>query len=658
MAVAGKNLKKRNLNSAGQKTAKKARISVEQSEDELSGSSSASEGEDLEQALSGSDSEQDELDLSSDQDELDQSGDDESQDSVDGSDGEQEEGKKGKESGEGGQHTEQRKLLKERKMQRKSGAEVQQIKSLWERLRVKSPPMPKPVREKLCNEVWELSKDCISDLVLKHDASRVVQTLVKYSSKERREQIVEALKGKFYLLATSSYGKYLLVKLLHYGSRTSRQAIIDELHGRLRKLMRHKEGAYVVEDLYVLYATQEQRKQMIKEFWGAEYAVFKDTHKDVDIEQACAVSVEKRNIIARNLVGTITASVEKGSAGFQILHAAMKEYVTIANEKETSEFIELLEDHYAELVHTPEGAEVACTLTAKANAKQRKVIVKDLKDHTDNLIKNEYGNAVFITALNCVDDTVLMFKAFAPAAKENLAEYAVHKYARRPFLYILLGLDGKYFSPLVQKDLNRYSRMAEATSKKPALQRRHELLKRFAPVYLETISEHLSTILDENLGSQFVAEVLSSDELYEQLSKDDVQKYQEIVSQIIAFYKGDISEKAHPINTPFSARLLKSLIQGGKWDSKAREFIPLSKVEGLGQDFAQRFYDDIIDSSNLLEWINNKNSSFTVVALYEVLSKDSKSGFSKDLKKIASKITDDEQNKGARLLVKLLNSKH
>ena len=55
----------------------------------------------------------------------------------------------------------------------------------------------KAQRDKLCDEVWELSHDVINDLVMKHDASRVVQTLVKYSSKERRDIIVNSLKGSF-----------------------------------------------------------------------------------------------------------------------------------------------------------------------------------------------------------------------------------------------------------------------------------------------------------------------------------------------------------------------------------------------------------------------------------------------------------------------------
>ncbi|CAI8494596.1 unnamed protein product [Hanseniaspora opuntiae] len=191
-------------------------------------------------------------------------------------------------------------LLKERKLKRSGGREIESIKKLWEKLRAKD--TTKKEKTALCEEIWELSSDSIAELVLKHDASRVVQSLVKYSDVKKRDQIVIALKGKFADLAKSSYGKYLLVKLLHYGSKDSRQIIIDELHGNLRKLMRHREGAYVVEDLFVLYANQKQRNQMLQEFWGSEYAVFAVENKDLKIEEVCAENVDKRRNIQRNLV--------------------------------------------------------------------------------------------------------------------------------------------------------------------------------------------------------------------------------------------------------------------------------------------------------------------------------------------------------------------
>ncbi|QOU22053.1 hypothetical protein BRETT_002218 [Brettanomyces bruxellensis] len=86
-------------------------------------------------------------------------------------------------------HENQKKLLQERKKNRKSGIEVEQIKRLWEKLRVRNPPVPSDVRKKLCDETWKLCEGVIGDLVLKHDASRVVQTLVKFSDKERRDKI-------------------------------------------------------------------------------------------------------------------------------------------------------------------------------------------------------------------------------------------------------------------------------------------------------------------------------------------------------------------------------------------------------------------------------------------------------------------------------------
>ena len=627
--------KKNSKRSAAQdsKPVKKARISVESSEDELDQLSEASSSDDdLDEIISGDEEEEEK-----------EEGDEETT------------GAEAKEGEGSSNHGEQRKLLKERKLQRSSGSEIQQIKNVWEKLRVKTPPLPKAIREKLCDEIWNLSKDNFSDLILKHDASRIVQTLIKYSSRERREEIVNALKGKYYVLATSSYGKYLLVKLLHYGTKNSRQVIINELHGNLRKLMRHREGAYVVEDLFVLYATNEQRQQMIREFWGSEYAVFRDEHSNLTIEEVCASSVEKRNIISRNLLGTITASVEKGSTGFQILHAAMREFVKIADAKQTTEMIDLLHEQFAELVHTPEGADVACTLLSKANAKERKLILRSLKDHAAKLITNEHGNMVFINILMCVDDTVLVYKTFGPAIKDVLGDFITDKYGRRPFIYILLGLSGRYFSPIIKKELERYYEMASKTSKKDPHARRMELMDKFSNIYLNTVGKEYDSILVNNIGTQFISEMLTSDEFYNQLDEKNVAKYQEILSSIAIYFKGDVTEENHPIHDAFSPRLLKSLISGGKWNNKEKKVEPFEHITELGVPFAAKFYDEIIDSTNLLVWINEPDSSFTIVALYETLkSADEGKQFVKDLKAVKKEITTEATNKGAQLLLKLM----
>lgn len=573
------------------------------------------------------------------------------------------------------QHQEQRETLAKRKLQRKSGTEVQRIKNLWEKLRVTKPAPTKQIRDKLCDEIWELSQDVLLDLVMKHDASRVVQTLIKYSSKPRRDQIVLALKGNYYQLATSSYGKYLLIKLLHYGSKESRALIVDELHGKLRKLMRHREGAYVVEDLFVLYSTAEQKHQMIREFWGSEYAVFKESGKGKTIVEIIHESSEKKQLIMTNLFGTISASIDKGSTGFQILHAAMKEYVSIlvddieVNDKQIRDFIEILHEQFAELVHTQEGSEVASTLIALANAKERKLIIRSLKDHNTKLISNEYGNIVLITLYMTVDDTVLLHKSFNLDlfTENDIPEIIKAKFSRRPLLYLLNGLDGKYFSPLIQKDLKSYEELAyKKTSKKPQEQRQEEIVSRALPlIYKGVLSTTAAThpegsftsLLSVNMASQFISElILTTTDVKEVNDELRPQLLSEIFDVTI---KGDILEDFHIINkAPFASRALKSLIQGNEYrfnsETKKLEATNEEKIPGVGTELAIKIAEQIIGTDKLLDWANSQGS-FVIVALYEVLKSSDAKVFNimnKELKKNKSKL--DLDNKGSQLLFNLL----
>jgi pumilio family protein 6 len=47
----------------------------------------------------------------------------------------------------------------------------------------------------------------VKDLVLKHDASRIIQTLVKRGTAKEREEIAGELKGQYKALAQSRYSK-------------------------------------------------------------------------------------------------------------------------------------------------------------------------------------------------------------------------------------------------------------------------------------------------------------------------------------------------------------------------------------------------------------------------------------------------------------------
>jgi pumilio family protein 6 len=47
----------------------------------------------------------------------------------------------------------------------------------------------------------------IKDIVFKHDASRIVQTVVKWGGQKERDEVAVELKGKYKELAQNKYAK-------------------------------------------------------------------------------------------------------------------------------------------------------------------------------------------------------------------------------------------------------------------------------------------------------------------------------------------------------------------------------------------------------------------------------------------------------------------
>lgn len=538
------------------------------------------------------------------------------------------------------QHAEQKKMREERKLAKPNGERIQHIKQIWERLRVKQ-GTPAPVRQKLLDEAWAASKDKIKDLVLKHDASRVVQTMFKYSDKEKRVAITKALKGTYVELARSSYGKYLLVKLLHYGSKEIREDVLNELYGNFRKLMRHREGAYVIEDAYRDYATATQKRQIVREFYGSEFAIFKDHAKDMSLADIIAENPEKRPFLMKNLRVTISAAVQKGSIGFTIIHAAMLEYVKNLDPttSEKDEFIDIVTEQFAEMVHTNEGSQVASRVLAMASPKERKQLIRSLKDFVDKLAEDEYGHTVLITLFNTVDDTVLVHKAFTAKLQEHMPELLASKYGRRPFLYLLLGFSPRYFTKTVLESVAEFDKIKEVTSKKDDEVRRDELKKKFSQFMLDALAAYPTPILRESFGTQSVTEVL----LYAEGDKTAA------VEAIANAFAGSVDNPEHLIQLPYSSRTLRALIQEGHWNAKSKTVDTIPEPTG----FKDAFFKAI--KPNVGKWATG-DGSFVIVSLLENLEDKSdlvaalkEKSVRKEIEKAAA-----DGNKGSKLVLEHL----
>lgn len=98
-------------------------------------------------------------------------------------------------------HAEQKRLVKERKMAKPNADITVRSKKIWEQIRRTG--ISSMEKKPLIAELQTLTKGHITDLVFKHDLSRVVQTALKYGDKATRAAIAKELKGKYVELAQS-----------------------------------------------------------------------------------------------------------------------------------------------------------------------------------------------------------------------------------------------------------------------------------------------------------------------------------------------------------------------------------------------------------------------------------------------------------------------
>ncbi|RDA94121.1 hypothetical protein CP533_6627 [Ophiocordyceps camponoti-saundersi (nom. inval.)] len=523
-------------------------------------------------------------------------------------------------------HAKQRQLAQERKAAKPLADEVHRTKKIWERLRKRS-DVPKDERQKLVKELFEIVSGRCKDFVLKHDAVRAVQTAIKYSTPEQRLQIAKELEGSYAELAESRYAKFLIGKLLAYNNDEIRDMVIPNFYGKVRKLINHAEASWILDDIYRTVATKDQKAMLLREWYGPEFALremTRDKELTADLKQILEREPSKRGPIMKGLLDLINSLVQKRMSGFTMLHDAMWQYfsnVQVGSE-EFSEFQELVKgdesgDLLKNMAFTKSGARLACLLLAHGSSKDRKHLLKAYKDTMLVMAGDAYAHVVLLTAYDVIDDTKLVAKAIFPELigdkdeekAQNVVGAVNNANARTTILYLFEGLSGALFPASHAFDLEMLQEVAEirkSTSKKDDSLRRKELVTAIAPQLLTAIEAAADELTSTAFGCQFITDVLLSSEV------SDKEKALEAVARCAGERpeSDETSERRHISQTPFGGRMLKSLIQGGRFDKAAGKVVPVQPPLGFGQVLYPVIKDHVVD------WATGP-SSFVVVALLE-----------------------------------------
>lgn len=348
------------------------------------------------------------------------------------------------------------KSRRERKVKRKQKNENFELhvesKKIWEKLRVKKSEMTKDEKQKLVDNLTTLVKSKDKELIslaFCRDTCRILQTCLKEGTRAQRKQLFEDFRAKTIDLSKNNYSKNIVWKMLKYGIPDERRAIIAEFKGHVNRLLRSSApGASVVEYAYNNYANAQERDQLVRENYGTQFLMQEGSETKTLSEVLSTVTGDKRTMILTGFKDAVVPILQKSVVSHTIIHKILYDFFTQCDDLNLKmEVIELLRDSLVHMVHTHDGAHVTMHCLWNGTKKDRKVIIKSLKEHVIKLSTEEFGHLPLLAAFDCVDDTVFLKKTIiAPIIKEiSLISSSV--YGRKVLYYIMSPRHKSLFLP-------------------------------------------------------------------------------------------------------------------------------------------------------------------------------------------------------------------
>ncbi|XP_028404711.1 pumilio homolog 3-like [Dendronephthya gigantea] len=473
------------------------------------------------------------------------------------------------------------------------------------------------------------------EVVFKHDTVRVIEICIKYGSAEQRAKLFDQFKDNIAELALKKYSKFFIKKMMKYGTKEQRSHVISSFNRKVKKCIRHKEAGDIIENIYHDFANSNQRKYLMQEFYGAEYSMTKiDDARS--LEEIISCDPHKKPYILRNLKETLVSLIQKSLVSHTIVHKALLDFFTNADEKMRTEMIEAVREQLVMILHTSEGAKVTMSCLWHGTPKDRKVIVKSLKGYVTKICKEEYGHLVLLALFDCVDDTVLVQKVIIAEMVTCLNDISENHHGRKVLLYLLAPRSPSYFAPKIIEQLAQGD--GNKSSKKENSVRRGELLSAISPSLIKFSAENAKTLLfDKALSQLFVAIVHNVEGDVEVVMQSVVK----LATKVLDIASDD--EENHVFKSASGHFAIKQLIQLDKKRSeKGSEFLfsPLLMSR--------------MDPESLFNTCHINRGAFVVVSLLECSVSEVREEVKESLKPYHKKLKAID-NKGVPIVIKLLN---
>ncbi|TIA71756.1 hypothetical protein E3P91_02342 [Wallemia ichthyophaga] len=468
-------------------------------------------------------------------------------------------------------HAESKEKAAMRKAHKPHSEIVAQAKVHWEMVR-QSKNLTKEERKKHLDSLVDVVTGHVKDVIFKHDASRIIQSIVKHGGRKERELVAHELEGSYLKLAQDKYANFLLTKLIRY-CPTFRPKILASFHGNVPKLLLHKYASGVIEDAFALYANAVDRQALVRDFYGKEFSLFNDDEskkgkvlKDLLTEQ----NQSKREMMMDNVRNTLQSIFEhsdKGAVSHSIVHRALWEYMSaldlvydqVEAGKKRKSLLEDCNEVLPEIVHTRDGSRAVREFIATTSAKERKMILRIMRPHIGKMATDDQAQFVLFTALDAVDDTKALSQSIISPITKAAEEIAFDKNGRRSLHYLTTPRSTKHFTPAFIATIAETDEALKKTSKKDFNTRRGEIIKASSGDLLKVVEELPRKLIMDAGGSLILTDIM----LYTIGDK----------SRALDALAGLIETSNDVLDFTPASRVYKTLLQGGKFDKNEKKVV-------------------------------------------------------------------------------------
>ncbi|KAL5274892.1 KIAA0020 family protein [Megaselia abdita] len=398
-------------------------------------------------------------------------------------------------------------LRLKRKQQKQSSETSSEAKKIYEKLKCKKSENKTDLVCKLYNLVCG---DVLRKFVMAHDTARIIQCMLKFASPTLRENISSELMPISVDMATSKYASFCVLRMFKYGSPKTKQNLIESFYGNIVKLASHNISHKILDHAYLFVATENQKAFMRQEFYGDLYKNAKDMKVRTLVD--CYKETEQmKTAILSSVKSNLEHIANKNLVDNSIIHSILMEYLKEIEDVEKKEdIISIYGPLIPHLLTTKDGCIASMDCFYHSPAKNRRAIVKVIKDHLTKICIHEHGHIFLIAVLNSMDDTKAIKKSLFDPIYTNIQEIVGDKWGRRVIEWFIAPAEKDFIHPHMLKILDEGLKFG----KKDKLLRRKEIQEQVEGPISDSIVVNPKLYLRDGHMGLFTASILNKREYY------------------------------------------------------------------------------------------------------------------------------------------------